>query len=63
MPTPNAQAIKIEAGVPICTLGIAVASLMEGGAVAPLSSARGVYGITIYLVTIPAIFLILRRLR
>ncbi|MGR3468420.1 MAG: bile acid:sodium symporter family protein [Shimia sp.] len=60
---PDAKAIAIEAGVQNGTLGIAVGSLIEGQAFGPLSLASGVYGITMYLVTIPAIFLILRRLR
>ncbi|WP_147127178.1 bile acid:sodium symporter family protein [Shimia ponticola] len=57
----ESAAIAIEAGVQNGTLGITVASLITTTALSPYGLASGVYGITMYLVTIPAIFLFLRR--
>jgi len=57
----ESAAIAIEAGVQNGTLGITVASLIATSALSPYALASGIYGITMYLVTIPAIFLILRR--
>ncbi|MEM1237428.1 MAG: bile acid:sodium symporter family protein [Pseudomonadota bacterium] len=55
-------AIAIETGVQNGTLGVAVGALISGGAaLGAYSLASGVYGITMYLVTLPIIFLVLRR--
>ena len=57
----DSTAIAIEAGVQNGSLGITVASLITGGAISAYGLASGVYGVTMYLVTLPVIFLILRR--
>ncbi|KMW57229.1 Sodium-dependent transporter [Candidatus Rhodobacter oscarellae] len=54
-------AISIEAGVQNATLGITVGSLIAGEALSSYALPSGVYGITMYLVTLPVIFLMLRR--
>ena len=54
-------AIAIETGVQNGTLGVAVGALISGAALGSYSLASGVYGITMYLVTLPIIFLVLRR--
>ena len=55
-------AIAIEAGVQNGTLGIAVASLIaSAGGLNEYALPSGVYGITMYLVTLPSL-LLLRRL-
>ncbi|MCL4104848.1 UNVERIFIED_CONTAM: hypothetical protein GTU68_018555 [Idotea baltica] len=60
---PQGKAISIEAGVQNSTLGITVAGLIaaEGSGLGPFALPSGVYGITMYLVTLPVIFLVLRR--
>ena len=57
----ESAAIAIEAGVQNGTLGITVASLITGGAFSTYGIPSGVYGITMYLITIPAVFLFLRQ--
>lgn len=50
---PEGTAIAIEAGVQNGTLGIAVGGLIAADAFGPYALASGVYGVTMYLVTIP----------
>lgn len=59
----QSNAIAIEAGVQNSTLGITVAGLIAVGeaGLGPFALPSGVYGITMYLVTLPVIFLFLRR--
>ena len=54
-------AIAIEAGVQNGAIGVTVAALLGGEAATAHSLASGVYGITMYIVTIPVIFMFLRR--
>lgn len=56
-------AIAVEAGVQNATLGITVGGLIAGSALSAYGLPSGVYGITMYLVTLPVIFLVLRRRR
>jgi BASS family bile acid:Na+ symporter len=57
----QATAIAIETGIQNATLGITVGSLIaeQAGALPPFSLPSGVYGITMYLVTVP--FVLWRR--
>lgn len=57
----QSTAIAIETGIQNATLGITVGSLIaeQAGALPPFSLPSGVYGITMYLVTIP--FVLWRR--
>jgi bile acid:Na+ symporter, BASS family len=57
----QASAIAIESGVQNATLGITVGSLLveQASALPPFSLPSGVYGITMYVVTIP--FVLWRR--
>jgi BASS family bile acid:Na+ symporter len=62
LPGTQSSAVAIEAGVQNSTLGITVAGLIAAdGGLGPFALPSGVYGITMYLVTLPVIFLILRR--
>ena len=60
----DSVAISLEAGVQNATLGITVGGLIAGVAegIPTLAMPSGVYGITMYFVTLPFIFL-MRRLR
>lgn len=61
--SPDAKATTIELGVQNSTLGITVASLVAGGTALPeYALPAAVYGITMYFVTIPAIFALRRWL-
>lgn len=55
---PEAKAISIETGVQNATLGITVGSLIveQASALPPFSLPSAVYGITMYLVSIPFVF-------
>ena len=59
---PEAKAVAIEAGIQNGTLGIAVGALIAGSSIGPYSLASGIYGVLMYLVTVPVILLILRRM-
>ncbi|KNG94529.1 bile acid:sodium symporter family protein [Pseudaestuariivita atlantica] len=58
----EAKAISIECGIQNGTLGIAVGALVSGAVIGPYSLPSGVYGVLMYLVTVPVILLIARRL-
>lgn len=58
---PQATTIAIEAGVQNGTVGITVATLVAGTSMPPFAVPAAVYGIVMYAVTLPAIFLFLRR--
>ncbi|MEM9794926.1 MAG: bile acid:sodium symporter family protein [Pseudomonadota bacterium] len=59
----KARTISVEAGVQNGTLGITVAGLLAAGPVlGPFAVPSGVYGITMYLVTLPVIFGLFRPL-
>eukprot|EP00752_Nemacystus_decipiens_P000789 g789.t1 len=64
LPRPEAVAIALETGVQNGTLGITVGSLIVEAAAGlpPFSLPSGVYGVTMYLVTLPIVFA-LRRMR
>ena len=57
----QAATIAIEGGVQNGTLGITVASVIAGTAMPDYALPSAVYGITMYLVTLPAIFLLMRQ--
>ena len=58
----RAATVAIEAGVQNATLGITVATLLDASEVLPTFAVpSAVYGITMYAVTLPAIFLFLRQ--
>ncbi|TDH35249.1 bile acid:sodium symporter family protein [Pseudohoeflea suaedae] len=57
----QAATIAIEGGVQNSTLGITVASMIAGTAMPDYALPSAVYGITMYLVTLPAIFLLMRQ--
>ncbi|MEM8592971.1 MAG: bile acid:sodium symporter family protein [Pseudomonadota bacterium] len=61
LPREDGIAIAIETGVQNGTLGVTVGGLISGATFGTYALASGVYGITMYLVTLPVIFLILRR--
>ncbi|MEO0677840.1 MAG: bile acid:sodium symporter family protein [Pseudomonadota bacterium] len=61
LPREDGVAIAIETGVQNGTLGVTVGGLISGTTFGAYALASGVYGITMYLVTLPVIFLILRR--
>ncbi|MGB0694883.1 MAG: bile acid:sodium symporter family protein [Rhodospirillaceae bacterium] len=57
LPRPEAIAISLETGIQNGTLGIAVGTLIveQASGMAPFSLPSGIYGITMYLVTLPII--------
>jgi bile acid:Na+ symporter, BASS family len=57
----QAATIAIEGGVQNGTLGITVASMIAGTAMPDYALPSAVYGITMYLITLPAIFLLMRQ--
>jgi bile acid:Na+ symporter, BASS family len=57
----QAATIAIEAGVQNGTLGITVASLIAGTAMPDYALPSAVYGITMYVITLPVIFLLMRQ--
>jgi len=57
----QAATIAIEGGVQNATLGITVASMIAGAAMPDYALPSAVYGITMYVVTLPAIFLLMRQ--
>ena len=59
----QAATIAIEGGVQNATLGITVASMIAGTAMPDYALPSAVYGITMYVVTLPAIFLLMRQPR
>ncbi|MEM1375534.1 MAG: bile acid:sodium symporter [Pseudomonadota bacterium] len=61
LPREDGIAIAIETGVQNGTLGVTVGGLISGATFGSYALASGVYGITMYLVTLPVIFLVLRR--
>ncbi|MEM6727269.1 MAG: bile acid:sodium symporter family protein [Pseudomonadota bacterium] len=61
LPREDGVAIAIETGVQNGTLGVTVGGLISGTTFGAYALASGVYGITMYLVTLPVIFLVLRR--
>ncbi|MEM6277341.1 MAG: bile acid:sodium symporter family protein [Pseudomonadota bacterium] len=61
LPREDGIAIAIETGVQNGTLGVTVGGLISGATFGSYALASGVYGITMYLVTLPVIFLLLRR--
>lgn len=58
----QASTIAIEGGVQNATLGITVAGLLTGTTMPDIALPSAVYGITMYLVTLPVVFLVFRRL-
>ncbi|MEO1314913.1 MAG: bile acid:sodium symporter family protein [Pseudomonadota bacterium] len=62
LPVAEAKAVALEAGIQNGTLGIAVGALLAGGALGENAFAlpSGIYGITMYLITLP-IIAVLRR--
>ena len=60
---PDSIAVSLEAGVQNATLGITVGGLIAGVAegIPALAMPSGVYGITMYFVTLPFIFLMRRK--
>ena len=61
LPREDGIAIAIETGIQNATLGMTVAGLISGVTLGTYALPSGVYAITAYLVTIPAIFLFLRK--
>ncbi|MEO0485505.1 MAG: bile acid:sodium symporter family protein [Pseudomonadota bacterium] len=61
LPREDGIAIAIETGVQNGTLGVTVGTIVSGATFGTYALASGVYGITMYLVTLPVIFLVLRR--
>lgn len=57
----QAATIAIEGGVQNATLGITVASMIAGTAMPDYALPSAIYGITMYVVTLPAIFLLMRQ--
>ena len=62
LPSRDARTISIEAGIQNSTLGIAVGSILSSATLGDYALPSAVYSGVLYLVTLPIVFFILRRL-